>query len=243
MRILGKVEYNGTSYKGWQRQSRALSIQEAIEDVLSRILNNPIKIYGSGRTDSGVHALGQCFHFDIAEDKYDLKLLRHSMNILLPHDIKIISFAEVDSSFDARKDVKSKVYQYRFSLGEVSVFERPFIYRVRKKVDLELLKSALALFVGKHNFASFTSKKEDENNFIRTIHSIDFLKEDDKVTLTFKGGGFMKYMIRYIVGVSLAVATGKTTIEKVEHLLKSEAREVTSFKSPAYGLILMDVVY
>lgn len=243
MRILGKVEYNGTSYKGWQRQSRALSVQEVIEDVLSRIFNHPIKIYGSGRTDSGVHASGQCFHFDIEEEKYDLKLLRHSTNILLPEDIKIISFDEVNPSFDARRDVKSKVYQYQLSLGEISVFEKPFIYQVKKKVDVELLKSALALFVGRHNFASFTSKKEDEKNYTRTIYSIDFEKEGDKVIITFKGEGFMKYMIRYIVGVSLAVATGKITIEKVEHLLNSDVREVTSFKAPAHGLFLVDVLY
>lgn len=243
MRILGKVEYNGTSYKGWQRQSRALSVQEVIEDVLSRIFNRPIKIYGSGRTDSGVHASGQCFHFDIEEEKYDLKLLRHSTNILLPEDIKIISFDEMNSSFDARRDVKSKVYQYQLSLAEISVFEKPFIYQVKKKVDVELLKSALTLFVGRHNFASFTSKKEDEKNYTRTIYSIDFEKEGDKVTITFKGEGFMKYMIRYIVGVSLAVATGKIAIEKVEHLLNSDVREVTSFKAPAHGLFLVDVLY
>lgn len=243
MRVLGKVEYNGTSYKGWQRQSRALSVQEAIEEVLSRIFNSPVKIYGSGRTDSGVHATGQCFHFDIDEKKYDLKLLKHSTNILLPNDIKIISFNEVVSTFDARKNVKQKVYQYRLSLRETSVFERPFVYHVKKNVDIELFKSALLLFVGKHNFSSFTSKKEDENNFVRTIYSIDFEKEGDLITLTFSGQGFMKYMIRYIVGVSLAAATGKTTIEKVESLLNSNTREVTSFKAPPHGLILVDVIY
>lgn len=243
MKIVGKVEYVGTNYQGWQKQKNGSTIQNEIESVLAKILDTPISIYGSGRTDAGVHATGQRFHFEINKDNLDLNLLRHATNSLLPSDIRIISFLEVEETFDARKSAKKKIYQYKIIFGEANAFEKPYFCEIKRPISLEKFKEALNLFIGTHNFFSLTSKKEDIDNFVRTIYSIDVEMNENKAIITFVGNGFMRYMIRYIVGVALAVATAKMKIEDIELLLTSSTRHITSHKAPANGLVLVDVLY
>ncbi|MBO4666596.1 MAG: tRNA pseudouridine(38-40) synthase TruA, partial [Bacilli bacterium] len=128
MKILAVVSYKGTNYAGWQKQPNALSIQEVIEDKLSQIFNRPISIYGAGRTDAGVHALGQRFHFDINETDVDLDRLIYSLNSMLPVDIKIDDMEEVDTDFHARYNAKEKIYSYSFVLEDKDVFLNEIMY-------------------------------------------------------------------------------------------------------------------
>ncbi|MDR0934689.1 MAG: tRNA pseudouridine(38-40) synthase TruA [Erysipelotrichaceae bacterium] len=244
MRVLVKVEYIGTNYQGWQRQVSAPSIEEKVEQVLSKILNEPIIIYGSGRTDAGVHAEGQHFHFDITKKvDVDLNLLKYSLNSLLPHDIRVISLKEVSDDFHARKCAKKKIYEYRIHFGECSVFDYPFCLEVKQGFDKELFNKALNLFIGTHDFKSFTSKEEDHDNFIRHIDDINHKKIDDIDVYTFIGPGFMRYMIRNLIGTAIACGSGKISLEEIKNLLSSDKRNIVSYKADAKGLFLVDVLY
>ena len=246
MRIFGNVCYDGTAYQGWQRQSEAPSIQEEIEKVLSQILNTKIVIYGSGRTDAGVHAFGQTFHFDIDKDEIGLNRLKYSVNRLLPEDIKINSFQEVPNDFHARFSAKGKVYRYVIRFGERNPFLRNYEYNLFAKVEFEPFVDAIKMFEGKHNFQDFNSKPEDENNFVREIKAIDvfYNEKEESITVEFKGDGFMRYMIRDMIGTALAVASGKEDMSFIEyHLREDKEREIVSYKAPASGLFLKEVIY
>ena len=168
MKVLGICSYQGTNYYGWQKQVGFISVQSTIEEVLSKIYDTPITIYGSGRTDAGVHALKQYFHF-ISDKEKDLKQLMYSMNRMLPEDIQILSLEKVDDDFHARYNAKRKIYEYDILLKNKEVFNYDLAYLYPMDLDIDLLKEALKLFEGEHNYQDFTSKEEDEDNFIRTI--------------------------------------------------------------------------
>ena len=242
MKILAKVRYLGTSYHGWQKQNNADSVQEIIENKLSQILNEEVTIYGSGRTDAGVHALAQTFHF-IIDKGVDLDRLLYSVNMILPRDIEILSFEEVDESFHARYSAKKKHYQYQIYLGGKDPFYEGRVYFFPYPFDLDLFKSALSKFVGKHDFKDFTSKEEDEDSFVREIYEIAVNKKDSVVTIDLYGNGFMRYMIRFLIGTALQIATGKEDISFIDRHLDQENREIVSYKAPGEGLYLAEVIY
>ena len=244
MRLLAKVRYKGTRYAGWQRQPNVLSIQEVIETELSKYFNTPIVIFGAGRTDAGVHAFGQRFHFDVELDDVDLDRLIYSLNRMLPDDIQIDDIEQVEEDFHARYNAKSKTYNYLISFESKSPFFYETCYLFPKGFDFDLFKNALDHFVGKHNFKNFTSKEEDKDNFIRDIYMIDAYKDDELVSITLKGNGFMRYMIRFIIGYSIDVALGKYNEESIDELLDDNSeRHIVSSKAPAQGLILVNVEY
>ena len=242
MKIFAKVSYLGTNYHGWQKQPNANSIQEEIEKVLSKILNKEVNIFASGRTDAGVHAKGQTFHFDV-DKKVDLDKLRYSANMLLPNDIHILSFEEKADDFHARFSAKGKYYQYVINVGENNPFTYQTSYHYPYPFDYELLRDSLALFYGKHNFQNFTSKEEDESGFIRTITSVNITQRGNYIYIDLFGDGFMRYMIRDIVGTSLAVASGKEDINFIKEKLDSNNRSIVSYKADSEGLYLIDVIY
>lgn len=243
MRVFGRVSYKGTSFQGWQKQTSAPSVQETIEKGLSQILNTPISIQGSGRTDAGVHAKGQTFHFDV-DKEVDLERLRYSLNCLLPEEVYIKSLEKVSDDFHARYSAKAKVYLYNIHFGHRDVFANEFEATIPQPCDIELLKKALLMFVGKHNFQNFTSKEEDQENFIREIYEIKFEESKDRISITLKGNGFMRYMIRFLIGTALAISQGKENISFIkEKLDANNERNIVSYKAPSEGLYLMDVIY
>jgi len=243
MRIKCRVEYIGTKYQGWQKQPNGATVQSTIEDIFSKILNEVIIIHGSGRTDTGVHAKGQVFHFDASKNIADLQSLKHSANCLLPEDIKILEIEEVKMDFHSRLSAKKKIYRYDLCLGECDVFSKPFCYEINKPFSLEKFKKALSLFIGEHDFKNFTSKETDEARFIRNIEKIDIETNGNNVSVLFVGNGFMRYTIRYIIGTCVACAIGQTTLSSIEKLLKDSDRNIVSYKAPAQGLFLVDVLY
>ena len=242
MKILAIVEYLGTSYHGWQKQTKAKSVQEEIEKVLSQILDTETPIIGSGRTDAGVHAKGQTFHFEVFKE-VDLSKLLYASNMLLANDIHIKSFKEVSEDFHARYSAKKKHYQYVINTGDKNpfLFGRSLAYPY--PFNECLFNECLKLFIGEHSYQDFTSKEEDENNFVRTIYSIEVKKENDLLLVDLIGNGFMRYMIRDIIGTSLAVATGKEDINYIKEHLDSTKREIVSYKAGSEGLYLIDVIY
>lgn len=241
MKILAKTAYLGTNYHGWQVQPNGNTVQAEIEKALSKILNNPTKIYGSGRTDAGVHALNQAFHFDVNKE-IDLQRLRYSLNSILPDDIAINSLDEVSDDFHARFSAKKKHYQYRINNGEKNPFlvgtslYYPYPFTMTKFVE------ALDLFIGQHNFANFTSKEEDEDNYEREIFDIR-VSLNETIDVDIIGNGFMRYMIRDIIGTCLAVASGKEDLTYIRSRLDTDVDAHTAYRASSEGLFLIDVIY
>lgn len=245
MRILAIVSYNGMNYQGWQKQPNKNTIQDEIEAVLSQYFNREISIYGAGRTDAGVHASGQRFHFDVDVDDIDLDRLMYSLNCMLPKDIKIDDLELVDDDFHARFSAKEKIYVYTIFEGAKDVFFYPVMWCVPEKLDKKLLEECLTYFKGRHCFQNFTSKEEDEDDFYRTIFDIKVDTSAERVIhIIFRGDGFMRYMIRYLVGIAVEYAKGKLLPEEVLDLLDpNKERNIVSAKAPACGLMLADVIY
>ena len=248
MRVFCVVAYKGTNYYGWEKQIGQDSVQEQIEKAIGKILNTEINIYASGRTDAGVHASGQTFHFDINEKKYETSELMYRINCVLPVDIKLTSLEYLDNEeFHSRYNAKSKEYQYRLSLSA----KQPFRYDVcwllkTSDFDRDLFKQAIKKFEGQHDFSNFTSKEEDKDNFIREIYTINvgFDEENEEITVNFIGNGFMRYQIRYMVGTAVAVATKKEKMSFIDDkLTKTKIRSIVSYKAQPQGLCLVKVNY
>lgn len=242
MKYLAFLAYDGTNYNGWQIQTNDRSIQEEIEKVLSKILNAPTKIFGSGRTDAGVHAINQTFDFTSKEIK-DLDKFRYSLNCLLPNDIHINKIIRVSDDFSARFSAIGKTYLYRLNMGELDVFTRFYVAQVHQKLDINKIKEASKLFIGKHCYQNFTSKEEDKDNFVRIITSFEVTEDNNILSFKISGNGFMRYMIRMIVGTLIQVGLNKLEIKEVENILNNKDRKPVPFKADANGLSLLDVYY
>ena len=244
MRLFASVYYKGTHYSGWQKQPNVISIQEVIEDKLSQFFNRAITIYGAGRTDAGVHAFGQKFHFDVDVDELDINRLIYSINMMLPDDIKIDDIEEVDEDFHARYSAKSKTYSYCI----LQESKDPFLYETcllhPTKIDIEKLREVLTHFIGRHNFKNFTSKEEDKDNFVREIYDIEVTGNEEVIYITIKGNGFMRYMIRFIVGTALHICDKGLSSDIVDEFLdENSPRQIVGYKAPASGLTLVTVEY
>ena len=243
MRVLGVVSYKGTRFQGWQKQPTVITVQGEIEKALSQVLNSEVTIFGSGRTDAGVHAIGQTFTFDMSKD-LDLDKLCFSINRMIDKDIKILSFKKVDDDFHARFSAKSKTYLYKIRLGIKDPFENEFQYIYPFEFDFDLFSKALKQFEGKHCFKDFTSKEEDEDDYVREIYQIVSKKQDNDITVEFTGNGFMRYQIRNMVGAALAVASKNEDLNFIpNHLKEEKVREICQYKAPPQGLYLVKVEY
>jgi len=245
MRYFAIVSYRGTNYCGWQKQtiSKLPSIEETIEQVLGRILSQDVKIYGSGRTDAGVHALGQTFHFD-SNKELDSKKLMHSLNELLPKDIRILEFKTVDENFHARFSAVSKTYIYKIRNAKTSsAFHSDLEWTLGQPLDIEKMREAAEIFKGEHNFQNFTSKDEDDQKFLRNIGVFDIKSENFNIEITISGNGFMRYMVRMLVGSIVQVGLGKMSVEDLQKELDNPVRKPSSHKAPAQGLYLKEVCY
>lgn len=241
MRYLAIVQYDGTSFMGWQIQSNVRTIQEEIEKVLSKVLNTPTKIFGSGRTDARVHSIGQTFHFD-SKKIDDLGKFTYSINSLLPEDIHIVSIKKVADDFHARFSAKDKTYLYILNTGRYDVFNRNYTNQYLRELDIKAIKEASKLFLGEHNFKNFTSKEEDKDNYIRTINSFDVVVNGDVISFYINGNGFMRYMVRMIIGTLIEVGLGKLSLEEVKEYLSDKDNQVP-YKASPEGLFLYKVNY
>lgn len=240
------IAYDGKGYCGWQRQPNALSIQEVLEQALKTYLKEDIRIVGAGRTDAGVHAKGQVAHFRIAKT-VDTFQLKRALNGILPLTIRVVSAEARSSSFHAQKSALSKEYHYHIALGDVVLpFHQPYVWFVRKKVDLSLLQSASKLFIGKHNFAAFANSQDcgaAGKNPFRTLFRLDTQKTEYGVCLEFEGDGFLYKMVRNITGMLVAVASGAREADDITMLLLGAPRYAAARAAPAQGLFFIRANY
>ena len=235
------ISYDGTDYHGWQRQPDKRSIQGLMEEALSKISSKKINVIGAGRTDAGVHAQGQVAHF-----KTDLKLedkeLFRAINSLLPKDIRIISLKKVDLNFHARKMTVSKIYQYRiFNSSSITPFHIRYTYLYSAPLDVEKMKMAATLFAREADFNAFSSNRLLYP--VRKVTRSEIKKTGKEIIFTIEANGFLRYMVRTIVGTLLEIGKGKVPLDKIEESFLGKKRTLASPTAAAQGLCLMKVNY
>ncbi len=238
------IQYEGTRYQGWQRQeSTENTIQGKIETLLSKMCGRPVEIQGSGRTDAGVHALGQVINVHMETD-YQCDDILSYMNQYLPEDIGVISVEEASERFHSRLLAKGKTYTYKVINSRIPhVFDRKYAYVFPEKLDVQKMEAAAEFLCGTHDFAAFTSTKKSKKSTVRTITSIEITKEEDVLTFTFKGDGFLFHMVRILMGTLLEVGVGTKAPEDMDRILVSKKRSEAGPLVPALGLTLVEVRY
>ena len=241
MRFLIKFSYDGTNYNGFQTQPNLKTIQECMENALT-IINNGKKtsITSTGRTDKGVHALCQYGHADIDVNITEKKLKR-AMNSNLPDDIHVIDTKIVDDNFHARYNVKEKTYQYIINTGEYDPIERNYVFQYNYDLNIEAMADAIKVFVGEHDFRAFVTDSKEKENCVRIIYYAAIEKRNDKILITFRGNGFLRYQIRNMVGLLIKVGENKISTEDVEIILESKDRTTGGKTAPAQGLYLTNI--
>lgn len=235
--------YDGTRYKGFQRLSGGdITIQGKLEDTLSRLLCEKIKISASGRTDAGTHALGQVVNFH-CESQMPCEEILSSLRQYLPEDIGVYSCKNVSERFHARLNAKTKTYRYRlWNSSEPCVFDRKYVYVDRREFDLDAMRQAAALYVGTHDFSAFCANKNMKKSTVRAISSFDIQRCGNELIFTVTGNGFLQYMVRIMVGTLLEVGTAERSAESIPALyggIRAEAGPAV----PACGLCLLEVTY
>lgn len=241
------ISYDGTVYSGWQIQSNALSIQQIIRDKLALLTQiSDLNLVGSGRTDAGVHAAGQAAHFR-CEKKLDIFRFLHSLNALLPKDIRILSMGLVDNEFHARYSAIGKEYHYCIHLDRVmDPFRRHYCWHFHQPLDIGLLQIAAPLFIGTHDFTSFsneTHKGPASRNAVRHLTRLDCCQVKGGIRLEFEGDGFLYKMVRNIVGTMVQVASGIRHIEEIPLIFAAKDRCAAGPAAPSQGLFLFNVKY
>jgi tRNA pseudouridine38-40 synthase len=238
------VEYDGGAYCGWQRQINGLSIQEVLEGCIARMTGEAVRVIGSGRTDAGVHALGQVAHFRTLSTLGERSFLM-GINSLLPADIVVRTVSEAPPSFHARFDAISKVYLYRICNRPVrSALERGRAWFVWEPLDLARMRETVPVFTGTHDFSSFCSTHTDSPDHVRTILRMDVQEEaDGMVLISMEADGFLRYMVRTIAGALVEVGRGKRSPEEMARILAAKDRRRAGLTAPPQGLFLKDVKY
>ena len=240
------VAYDGTDFFGWQRQPEQRSVQQDLEEAIRPLSPDGsfVAVYGSGRTDAGVHARGQVAHFDLAREM-DPVALRRAVNTRLAPDVRVLAAEVAAPDFDARRSAHSKQYRYRVWNAEVmDPAERRFRHHVPRALDLPAMHRAAALFVGEHDFAAFTANPDRPvETTVRHVYAVEIEGEGPSVEIRVTGNGFLYKMVRSIAGFLLAVGTGKERPEAVREVLDSRVRTARVESAPACGLTLWQVYY
>lgn len=238
------VEYDGGAYCGWQRQKNGLAVQEVIEDCLRRLTGEEVRVIGSGRTDAGVHALGQVANFHTASALGERSLLM-GINSLLPADIVVREARAMPLAFHACFDAVSKVYLYRICNRPVRpVLERNHSWFLWEPLDLPRIEDALAVFKGTHDFTSFCSTHTDSADHVRTILATAVERDPSgMIGISMEADGFLRYMVRTIVGTLVDCGRGKCSPAEVSEILAAKDRRRAGLTAPPQGLFLMEVKY
>lgn len=238
------IEYDGTKYKGWQRLGDSdNTIQHKIEAVLSKMAGENIEITASGRTDAGVHATNQVANF-----RTECTISEHKMRSYcyeyLPEDIVVKSVEEVDLNFHARYNAKVKKYVYNICNNKAhNVFTRKYDYHVPQPLNIEKMRKASEILIGEHDFQSFTTLKTKKKSTVRTIFTINIVNDEGNIEISIQGNGFMKNMVRLIVGTLVEVGLGEKSVEEIGIILEKKERKYAGHIAPAKGLFLEEVNY
>lgn len=240
-----KVEYLGTNFVGWQIQKNGLAVQEVIEKALTKILKNKTKIIGAGRTDAGVHAIGQSAHFKTQYKIITKNIFLNSLNFFLnKHDVSVISIKKRAQKFHARHSAKERTYQYQIVNRNSSLaLEKNKAWHVKTKLDIEVMKKGAKILKGTHNFSIFRSSSCQANSPIRTLKKITIKKNKKKITITFKSKSFLQQQVRCMVGCLKYLGEGKWTLDHFKKAFKSKKRKMCATPAPSHGLYLTNVSY
>ena len=243
MRFLIKFSYDGTNYSGFQSQKGLDTIEKRMNEALTKINNGKkTSITATGRTDKGVHALSQYGTADITVNITEKKL-KKALNSNLPEDIHVIETKIVDDDFHARYNVKEKTYKYILNQGEYNPLERNYVFQYNYKLDVDNMKKAITYFLGEHDFRAFVTDNKEKENCVRTITKVDIKEDKEKIIITFKGNGFLRYQVRNMVGILIKIGENKLSPDSVEKIIESKDRTKAGKTAPAEGLYLVDIKY
>ncbi|MEY8848261.1 tRNA pseudouridine(38-40) synthase TruA [Psychroserpens sp. XS_ASV72] len=240
MRYFIELSYNGKAYHGWQRQPNAISVQEVIEDALSKLLGTDISIVGAGRTDAGVHASQMFAHFDCSKRIEDDLVFK--MNSFLPKDIAIHDIIEVQEEAHARFDALSRAYEYKIVKNK-AVFDFDYTYFLGYDLDVEIMNEACKILFEYNDFQCFSKVNTDVKTYHCTIMAAQWVMQKDQLVFTIKADRFLRNMVRAIVGTMINIGQGKITLDDLHNIIKSKDRSEAGYSVPAHGLYLKEIVY
>lgn len=238
------IAYDGTDFSGFQIQDNGRTVQEELERVLTKLNSGTaVKLHGSGRTDSGVHALGQVVHFDLPQVR-DAEKLRFALDTQTPDDIDVLQAEQVSDDFHSRFNKHSKTYIYRLTTSRAkNPLTRRFSYHFPKIIAFDAMVAAAQLLVGTHDFTGFTASGATVEDKVRTIMQADVVREDDEIHFIFSGNGFLYKQVRNMVGTLIKIGAGKWQIERISEILAAQNRDLAGPTVAAHGLCLMEVRY
>jgi len=238
--------YDGTGFSGWQSQPKGDSLQDTIEARLADIIGEKTRVHASGRTDAGVHALGQVFHFD-AKWRHGGEKLAAALRHRLPRAIQIVSVRGVSTDFHSRFSATGKIYDYHLHQGDADPFTRPYTWVLMKQVDTGLMKEAAAVLVGRKDFKAFSAfnrgQPEDGADTVRDLRRLDVLEHGRTIKVVAEADGFLYKMVRSLVGALVSAGEGKLGVAEIERHLESRIRTARIQTAPPQGLFLRRVMY
>jgi len=238
-----KVAYRGTAYAGWQRQNNAVTVQQRLEEALDELLHERIRSTGAGRTDAGVHARGQVAHFELGRD-FPLSGLVRGANTHLPEDIRVLGACRMPAGFHAQRSARSKCYRYRLVRTEVlSPLDSLFAVRAPHRFDLPAMQQASAAVLGEHDFSAFALAGGAHRQPVRKIFRAAWEEQGQELDFVIVGNGFLRGMVRSLVGTLLEVARGRMSPETFTRLLSGGERSQAGPTAPPQGLVLEGVEY
>jgi tRNA pseudouridine38-40 synthase len=237
------LEYDGTDFSGWQLQPGERTVQLELEGALERLLKEKVRIHGAGRTDAGVHALGQVASFE-TQSQIPLKAFREGLNTILPPDVAVLVAEEAPEGFEARHWARGKRYRYRVLNRRVrSPLLSRYSWWQKRPWELAALRAAIPALLGEHDFTSFRASGCQAKHPVRVVRAIDLTSRGDEIELTFEATAFLKQMVRNIVGTLAEVALGKIPPEAVAEILAARDRRRAGPTAPPQGLTLLEVFY
>lgn len=237
------LSYRGTAYAGWQRQANARTVQQTVEEAVADLLGQPLRITGASRTDAGVHARGQAAHLELDRPFPEAGLVR-ALNQRLPEDIRVMAARRMRTGFHALRCAAGKEYRYRLSRATViSALDSPFVVPAPRNLDLDALRRATAVLPGRHDFTAFALAGGSHQQPWRRITSAEWHEQDEELELRILGEGFLRGMVRSLVGTLLEVGRGRRSTESFAGLLQGKPRGDAGPTAPAHGLVLERVIY
>lgn len=239
-----KIQYDGTRYHGWQRQKNGSdSIQGKLEQMLTRQMGYPVEIDGAGRTDAGVHAREQVAHVRLPLTE-PLEQWRDRFNEYLPEDIRILGIEPAGERFHSRLNATGKVYEYHLcKKGCADVFTRKYHWQMEEELDVDNMRRAARLLLGKHDFRGFCTKASRKKSTVRRIDIIEIRETENDIFLRFEGNGFLYHMVRILTGTLVEVGSGRREISSIQKILDTGERKLAGPTAPAQGLTLLKVRY
>ena len=242
-RLVLWIEYDGTNFHGWQFQPGQRTVQSEIESALLIMCNEKVRVLASGRTDAGVHALGQVAHFNTSAD-ITPKKIRLGLNSLLKGDVSIFDCREAKEKFHAQFDAIRKTYRYRILMRKTpSAIRRNHVWHHRRKLDLSLMRQAAVHFVGEEDFASFCPESTTVSTTVRRLERLDVIEAGDEVLIEVTAEGFLRFMVRNIVGTLAELGRGERHPDDIPGIMEARHRSRAGLKAPAHGLCLVSVDY